>query len=133
MEEKDIRGKEEEKLQERLSDECGNVSSLIYGKTKEILMEFGQNPFAQRLIEHVISNSNLYGFKVSAAGDLTVKQNLFCLEQKQNGNVEAQKEIGKLIKRLHDMQKAEKTAQRRAEEAEKQVAKLREVDEKRQC
>ena len=31
------------------------------------------------------------------------------------------------------MQKAEKTAQRRKEEAEKQVAKLREVDEKRQC
>ena len=38
----------------------------------------------------------------------------------------------KPIKKLHDMQKAEKTAQRRAGEAEKQVAKLREDDEKKQ-
>jgi len=55
------------------------------------------------------------------------------LQESQVALQEAQKEIGKLIQRLHDMQKAEKTAQRRAEEAEKQVAKLREVDEKRQC
>ena len=55
------------------------------------------------------------------------------LQESQEALQEAQKETGKLIQRLHDMQKAEKTAQRRAEEAEKQVAKLREVDEKRQC
>ena len=59
---------------------------------------------------------------------------------------ESHKEIGKLIKRLNDIQKnveeeekenimlreSEKTAQRRTEEAEKQVAKLREADEKKQ-
>jgi len=52
---------------------------------------------------------------------------------------EAQKEIGKLIKKSHDKQEenimlreVEKTVQRRAEEAEKQVAKLREDDEKKQ-
>ena len=77
----------------------------------------------------MLENSRLFEESNSVAGFNDLNK----LQESQEALQEAQKEIGKLIQRLHDMQKAEKTAQRRAEEAEKQVAKLREVDEKRQC
>jgi len=75
----------------------------------------------------MLENPRLFEESNSVAGFNDLNK----LQESQEALQEAQNEIGKLIQRLHDMQKAEKTAQRRAEESEKQVAKLREVDEKR--